>query len=89
MADFDRDGKRDLIGSRWIYDGSKATAAVFVQRGNGADKLSPPRIVPLATTNSFSRAPIRVADLDSDGRPDAVAVANLQLQVLLDRSKRP
>ena len=89
VADFDRDGKRDLIGSRWIYDGSKATAAVFVQRGNGADKLSPPRIVPLATTNSFSRAPIRVADLDSDGRPDAVAVANLQLQVLLDRSKRP
>ena len=89
VGDFDRDGKRDLIGNRWIYDGSKATAAAFVQRGNGADKLGSPKIVPLASTDSFSKAPIRVADLDSDGKPDAVAVADHKLQVLLDRSQRP
>ncbi len=86
VGDFDRDGKRDLIGTRWIYNGTKATAAAFVQRGNGAEKLRSPKLIPLATTNSFSRAPIRVAKLNSGGGPDAVAIADGKLQVLLNRA---
>lgn len=86
VGDFDRDGKRDLIGTSWKYNGTTTTAAAFVQRGDGAGKLRAPQIVPLATTSAFSRAPIRVADFDSDGRPDAVAIAAGKLQVLLNKS---
>jgi hypothetical protein len=43
--------------------------------------------VPLATTNAFSKAPIRVADLDSNGRPDAVAIAAGKQQILLNKAK--
>jgi FG-GAP repeat len=90
VADYNRDGKRDLIGTRWVYDvaKAKATAAAFVQPGNGAGALRKPQIVPLATTNSFSRAPIRVADLNSGGGTDAVAIADGKLQVLLNRTSR-
>ncbi len=86
VGDFNRDGERDLIGTRWIYDGTKATAAAFVQRGNGADKLGAPKIVPLAKTDAFSKAPIRVANLNRRGGPDAVAIADRKLQVLLNRA---
>ncbi len=88
VGDFDRDGKRDLIGTSWKYNGTTAKSAAFVQGGDGNGKLRAPKIVPLATTNSFSKAPIRVADFNSDGRPDAVAIADRKLQVLLNKSKR-
>lgn len=81
VGDFNRDGKRDLIGYSWTYKGT-AKAAAFVQIGNGADKLGAPKFVPLVTTDQYSRAPIRVADLDSNGSPDAVAVAGGELQIL-------
>jgi hypothetical protein len=86
VGDFDRDGKRDLIGTSWKYDGTKAVAAAFVQRGNGAGKLRKAQIVPLATTNAFSRAPIRVANFNRRGGPDAVAIADGKLQVLRNGS---
>ena len=88
VADLNRDGRRDVIGTRWLYNGTKATEAAFVQPGNGSGALRKPKIVPLATTNAFSRAPIRVADLKSGGGPDAVAIADGKLQVLLNRTSR-
>jgi hypothetical protein len=86
-GDLNRDGRRDLIGTRYVYDGTRATTAAFVQPGNGAGALRKPQIIPLGAA-SFSRAPIRVAALNPAGGPDAVAIADGKLQVLLNHTSR-
>lgn len=89
-GDFDVDGRNDLIGTNWYYDAATATStgAVFVQTGNGAGGLSAPQMFPLSHTEARSRAPIRVADLDGNGGPDAVAIVGDQIQVLLNTQSK-
>ena len=79
-----------MIGNSWSYDPATAvpTGAVFVQTGNGAGGLNPPQTFPLSHTEAFSRAPIRVADLDGNGSPDAVAIVGGQVQVLLNTQSK-
>ncbi len=86
-GDFDLDGHTDLIGNSWSYDPTTAvsTGAVFVQSGNGAGALGPPQVIPLTHNESFSRAPIRVADLDGNGAPDAVAIVGGKVQLLINQ----
>ena len=89
-GDFNLDGHDDLIGNSWSYDpaATVSTGAVFVQESNGAGALGPPQMFPLSHTEAFSRAPIRVADLDGNGGPDAVAIVGGQVQVLLNTQSR-
>ncbi len=89
-GDFNLDGREDLIGNSWSYDPAAAvsTGAVFVQEGNGAGALGAPQLFPLSHTEAFSRAPLRVADLDGNGGPDAVAIVGGQVQVLLNTQSR-
>jgi hypothetical protein len=90
-GDFDLDGHTDLIGNSWSYDPATATStgAVFVQSGNGAGALGAPQMIPLSHTEAFSRAPIRVADLDRNGAPDAVAIVGGKVQVLINQKTPP
>jgi hypothetical protein len=90
-GDFDLDGHTDLIGTSYAYNASNGelTNAVFVQSGNGAGGLAAPQMFPIAHTEAFSRAPIRVADLDGNGTPDAVAIVGGKVQVLLNQDKPP
>ena len=87
-GDFSVDGKEDLIGNSWSCDPATSpivcTGAVFVQEGDGKGGLGPPQMFPLSHNEGFSRAPIRVADLDGNGGPDAVAIVGGQVQVLLN-----
>lgn len=46
-------------------------------------------MIPLAANESFSKAPVRVADLDGNGTPDVVAIVGGQVQVLLNQKLRP
>ena len=89
-GDFNLDGHEDLIGNSWSYDPATtvSTGAVFVQEGNGAGALGAPQLFPLSHTEAFSRAPLRVADLDGNGGPDAVAIVGGQVQVLLNTQSR-
>ena len=89
-GDFDLDGRNDLIGTNWYYDAAVATStgAVFVQTGDGAGGLGAPQMFPLSHTEDRSRAPIRVADLDGNGGPDAVAIVGGQVQVLLNTQSK-
>jgi hypothetical protein len=41
---------------------------------------------PLSTTETFSRAPVRVADLDGNTTPDAVAIVGGKVQVMLNKA---
>jgi hypothetical protein len=86
-GDFDLDGHTDLIGTSWSQDPATqvVTGAVFVQPGNGAGALAAPQIIPISHDPAFSRAPIRVADFDRNGAPDAAAVVGGQVQVLLNQ----
>lgn len=90
VGDFDLDGKNDLVGSSWSYSpGSGAVGSVFVQSGDGAGHLGPPQMIPLYHGETFSQAPVRVADLDGNGSPDVVAIVGGQVQVLLNQKVRP
>jgi hypothetical protein len=90
IGDFDLDGKNDLVGSSWSYTpGSGAVGSVFVQSGDGAGHLGPPQMIPLYHGETFSTAPVRVADLDGNGSPDVVAIVGGQVQVLLNQKVRP
>jgi hypothetical protein len=90
LGDFDLDGKNDLVGSSWSYTpGSGAVGSVFVQSGDGAGHLGPPQMIPLYHGETFSTAPVRVADLDGNGSPDVVAIVGGQVQVLLNQKVRP
>ncbi len=86
VGDFDLDGRGDVIGNSWSANPATAalTGAVFVQTSNGAGALEAPQMFPLAHNESFSRAPVRVADLDANGSADAVAIVGGQIQVLLN-----
>jgi hypothetical protein len=86
-GDFDLDGHTDLIGTSWSYDPAAAvsTGSVFVQSGNGAGALGPPQMIPISHSEAFSRSPIRVADLDGNGAPDAVAIVGGKVQVLINQ----
>ena len=90
-GDFSVDGKEDLIGNSWSCDPATivCTGAVFVQEGDGKGGLGPPQMFPLAHNEAFSRAPIRVADLDGNGSPDAVAIVGGKVQVLLNTQAKP
>jgi hypothetical protein len=89
-GDFDLDGHEDVIGNSWSYSAPTATStgAVFVQSGNGAGALGPPQMFPLSHTEGISRAPIRVADFDGNGGPDAVAIVSGQIEVLLNTQSK-
>lgn len=85
-GDFDLDGRGDVIGNSWSANPATLalTGAVFVQTSNSAGGLEAPQVFPLAHNESFSRAPVRVADFDGNGGPDAVAIVGGQIQVLLN-----
>jgi hypothetical protein len=90
LGDFDLDGNNDLVGTSWSYSPADgAVGSVFVQSGNGAGQLGPPQMIPLYKGESFSEAPVRVADLDGNGTPDVVAIVGGQVQVLLNQKVRP
>jgi hypothetical protein len=90
IGDFDLDGKNDLVGSSWYYSAATgAVGSIFVQSGDGAGHLGPPQMIPLYHGETFSRAPVRVADLDGNGSPDVVAIVGDQVQVLLNQKIRP
>jgi len=86
-GDFDLDGHEDVIGSTYTYDApaGRVDNGFFVQAGDGAGGLGPPQTFTLAHVDGgFRRAPVRVADLDANGGPDAVAIIGGQVQVLLN-----
>ncbi len=89
-GDFDVDGHEDVIGTSYSYDRatSTSTGAVFVQSGNGAGSLGTPQMFPLSHSESFSRAPVRVADLDGNGGADAVAIIGGKVEVLLNNQSK-
>jgi hypothetical protein len=90
LGDFDLDGKNDLVGSSWSYSpAAGAVGSVFVQSGDGAGHLGPPQMIPLYHGETFSTAPVRVADLDGNGSADVVAIVGGQVQVLLNQKLRP
>lgn len=91
-GDFDLDGHEDVIGSTYSYDAPAARVdnGFFVQAGDGAGGLGSPQTFTLAHVDGgFSRAPVRVADLDANGGPDAVAIIGGQVQVLLNAKSGP
>jgi hypothetical protein len=87
-GDFDLDGHGDVIGNSWSANPATlaTTNSVFVQTSNGAGGLEAPQMFPLAHTEfaASTRAPIRVADLDRNGSPDAVSIVSGQVVVLLN-----
>ena len=91
-GDFDLDGHEDVIGTTYSYDAPAARVdnGFFVQAGDGAGGLGSPQTFALAHVDGgFSRAPVRVADLDANGGPDAVAIIGGQVQVLLNQKSGP
>lgn len=86
IGDFDLDGKNDLVGNSWSYSpATGAVGSIFVQSGDGAGHLGPPQMIPLYHGETYSEAPVRVADLDGNGSPDVVAIVGGQVQVLLNQ----
>jgi hypothetical protein len=85
-GDFDLDGHTDLIGDNWSYDPATRviSGGVFVQAGNGAGGLAAPQMIPISNSETFSHAPIRVADFDRNGAPDATSIVGGKVQVLLN-----
>ena len=76
VADFDGDGKSDVVVTMSCYYGSGSSCsgnAVEVFLGNGDGTLGSPQVYP-AVGGGFN--PVVVADLNGDGKPDIVA-ANL------------
>jgi FG-GAP-like repeat len=89
IGDFDLDGKNDLVGNSWYYSAATGpVGSIFVQAGDGAGHLGAPQMIPLYHGENFSRAPVRVADLDGNGSPDVVAIVGGQVQVLLNQKVR-
>ncbi len=69
-ADVDGDGRDDVVAAG--RTASFATHAVVVQRGDGAGGFLPPRRTPYAQRVAAGPQALFVADLGTDGRPDAV-----------------
>ncbi len=86
-GDFDVDGNNDVIGTYYEANPQTlvSTDGIFVQPGNGAGGLGAPQLFPLANSETRSRSPIRVADLDGNGGADAVAVIDGKVTVLLNQ----
>lgn len=86
-GDFDVDGHNDVIGTYYEANPQTlvSTDGIFVQPGNGAGGLGAPQLLPLAHSETRTRAPIRVADLDGNGGADAVAVIDGKVTVLLNQ----
>ena len=90
-GDFDLDGHEDVIGSTYSYDAAanRVDNGYFVQAGDGSGGLGAPQTFTLTHVDGgFSRAPVRVADLDGNGGPDAVAIIGGQVQVLLNKASK-
>jgi hypothetical protein len=91
-GDFDVDGHEDVIGTTYSYDApaNRVDNGYFVQAGDGAGGLGAPQSFTLAHIDGgFSRAPVRVADFDANGGPDAVAIIGGQVQVLINAKSAP
>jgi hypothetical protein len=85
-GDFDVDGDEDVIGTSFATNPSTlvATGGIFVQPGDGNGGLGAPQYIPISDSVDRSTAPIRVADFDGNGAPDAVAFVAGQVQVFLN-----
>ena len=79
-ADVDGDGDSDLV------HGGSGSVAGLLHGGPGG--LGAPRRIPLGTLTALSSDPL-VGDLDEDGRPDLVVVANLRSLAVLLNTGRP
>jgi hypothetical protein len=80
VADLDRDGHDDLVLTYW--KGLKnAIAAVEVYRGGDAPRFAKPRSMSFDVEGGERTAMEFGADLDGDGRPDLVLIANKELLV--------
>lgn len=89
-GDFDLDGHTDVVGTDWHYSAATGgVGGVFFQAGDGAGHLGPPQELPLYSGGEFNYDPVRVADLDSNGSPDVVAIVGGKVQVLLNQKVPP
>jgi hypothetical protein len=89
-GDFDLDGKTDVVGTYHRYTAAGGgVSGFFFQAGDGGGHLGSPQETTLAQGERFDTAPIRVADLDGNGTPDAAAVIDGKVQVLLNQKLRP
>jgi hypothetical protein len=88
-GDFDLDGHTDVVGTDWHYSAATGVASgVFFQSGDGAGHLGAPQELPLSSSERYDYNPVRVADLDSNGTPDVVAIVGGEVRVLLNQNIR-
>lgn len=70
-ADFDGDGRRDVVVAKYNDSGISDTPAVYLMRGAGDGTLAVGRLIPNVSSL------LGVADFDGDGRADLLSYENL------------
>jgi hypothetical protein len=89
-GEFTGDTAPDLIGEATGFTApSTATESLFVQAGDGSGGIGAPQVFQTTTTDIERRRPIVVADLNGDGRMDAVAMVAGNPEVLINTVPAP